>query len=153
MKLNFSGCWPYLCFSIMMSYAGKCPLHTHRNTRKWVIINKRNGGKMILSLNSTSRISEGPLPRVTLLHSVSQGLLPVSGCLVMPGRYQCSHPSSVPWLCLWAHSHHTEVSEFLSLTQGHDTFFCCCIFFKDPHLGRFHTVLFLQYPSMFNLCM
>lgn len=128
MKLNFSGSWPYLCFSIMMSCAGKCPLHTHLDTRKWIIINKRNGGKMLLSLNATNRISEGPLPRVssfsTQCPGPPAGFRPApyigdsyhhagGGCLVTPGSYQCSQPSSVPWLCLWAHGHHTEVSEFL----------------------------------------
>lgn len=137
-----------------MSCAGKCPLHTHLDTRKWVIINKRNGGKWSCLWTPPTKSQKVPSPRAHLSPSSVPGppaSLRARLRLVTPSRYQCSHPSSVPWLCFWAYSHHTEVSEFLSLTQGHSTF--VFFFFKDPHLGRFHTVIFLQYPSMFILSM
>lgn len=132
---RWSSAVPY--FFMMMSFAGKCPLHSHLDTRKWVIIINKTKWWW----NNLISLLYQPNPRNAsppghFLHILpASGLTPCTGgnschpaggSLVTSGRCQCPHPSSVPWPRLWAHSHHTEVAEVSLSCPG---WWCLLCFF------------------------
>lgn len=122
---HWSSTIPY--FFMMMSFAGKCPLHTHLGTRKWVIIINKSKWWW------NNRIPGMPLPQVISSTSCQpQGSPPALGAILvilLEAAWSPLAGASIPIHSLFpGHASGLIVTilrwqKFPSLTQGNDAFF------------------------------